>query len=382
MPNAHFLLRCCILLLLATALRANAQAPPLYTATFLPDNFIAAGIGGGGQVVGRGVDADGNARAFVWDAGTTTLLPTLGGPAAYATASAGGAVVGASAEGAFTRAFVYRDGAIADIGTPSGADSIAYGINAAGQVVGEATDADGNSRAFLYGGGVLADIGTLGGTDARARGINAAGAVVGGSQPGSDFPDDGAHAFLYRDGAMTDLGTLGGGFSWANAINDAGQVAGYSLVAGDAAWQPFLYSDGVMTGLGSFGGDFAAAYAINGAGAVVGTSALAEGGFAHAFLYADGVLSDLNGLVDGGLGIFTLTEAVGIDDAGRIVANGCTVFGFCAPVLLSPVPEPAPPAMLLAGMFVLLLARLPRRRRCPYAPCLQAPWPEEGRRGT
>ncbi|WP_082548133.1 DUF3466 family protein [Massilia sp. Root335] len=347
----------CGLILAAPA----ALADPLYSATFLPSNFTAYGIGNDGSVVGSGANADGVGRAFVWQDGATTFLPTLGGPSAYATATDNGAVIGASLSGDVTRGFVYRNGDIQGIGTLYGGDSVAYGINAAGQVVGDSTDTSGNSRAFLYSGGTLTDLGTLGGTDARARAINDAGMIVGGSQPGPGFPNDGAHAFLYHDGTMQDLGTLGGGFSWAEAINDAGQVAGYSLTSGDAAWHPFLYSDGAMHDLGSFGGEYGEAHAINAAGVVVGYSSFVEYGFSHAFVYAGGSLTDLNTVTDG-LGIQVLMDAVGINDAGQIVANSCNEFGYCAPVLLSPLPEPPAALMLLAGSAALLWRRRGMRR--------------------
>ncbi|SDE24860.1 PEP-CTERM protein-sorting domain-containing protein [Massilia sp. PDC64] len=331
-------------------------ADPLYTATFLPDNFTAYGIGNDGSVVGSGLDPDSQLRAFVWRDGTTTFLPTLGGPSAWASATNGGFVVGASMSGDATRGFIYRNGEIRSVGTLYGGDSIAYGVNAAGQVVGDSTDASGNTRAFLYSGGTLTDIGTLGGTVAAARGINDAGMIVGDSDPGPGFPDDGLHAFLYHNGTMQDLGTLGGGFSLAEAVNNAGQVAGYSLIGAEAVWHPFLYSGGVMHDLGSFGGDFGEAHAINAAGMVVGYSSFADDGFSHAFVYADGSLIDLNA-VTGGLGIQVLMDAVGINDAGQIVANSCNDFGYCAPVLLTPVPEPAAALLLLAGIPVLLWRR-------------------------
>jgi probable HAF family extracellular repeat protein len=110
-----------------------------------------------------------------------------------------------------------------------------------------------------------------------------------------------------------------------------------------------------MTDLGSLGGDYAEARALNGAGMVVGLASLPGLGFSHAFLYADGQLLDLNALV-AGLGDFTLLDAVGINGQGQIVANGCNDFGFCAPVLLTPVPEPSALLMLLAGLPLLLRA--------------------------
>jgi len=215
--------RCLFSLLLPLLASAHAWAEPLYSATFLPADFTAYGIGNDGSIVGSGITPDFQGRAFVWRNGTTTFLPTLGGPSANATATAGGAVVGAS------------------------------------------TDAAGNSRAFLYSGGVMHD-------------------------------------------------------------------------------------------LGSFGGDYGEARAIDAAGVVVGYSSFVEYGFSHAFEYADGSLIDLND-VTGGLGIQVLMDAVGINDAGQIVANSCNEFGYCAPVLLTPVPEPSTALLLLAGIPVLLWRR-------------------------
>jgi len=132
-------IRHCLFALLSLFSSAHAWADPLYSATFLPENFTAYGIGNDGSVVGSGANADAEGRAFVWKDGTTTFLPTLGGPSAYATAINGGTVVGASIAGDFTRGFVYRNGAIQGIGTLYGGDSIAYGVNAGGQVVGDST---------------------------------------------------------------------------------------------------------------------------------------------------------------------------------------------------------------------------------------------------
>jgi probable HAF family extracellular repeat protein len=343
-----------LLALLLFLLPSAAPAQTAFSATFLPANFQAFAIDDAGRVAGRGTDPNGNALAFVWSAGNLSFLPAPApdGQSLVANAIDGGGAAGAWLSGGSMRGFVSIGGASQDIGTLYGGDTVAWGVNAAGQAVGESLDANGNSRAFLYSGGGIVDIGTLGGATAQARDINNAGTIVGGSQPGPAFPNDGAHAFLHSGGVMTDLGTLGGGFSWANAVNEAGQVAGYSLIAGDTAFHPFLYSGGVMLDLGSLGGDYAEARALNEAGLVVGLASLPGFGFSHAFLYADGSLLDLNLLAEG-LDDFTLTEAVGINAQGQIIANGCNDFGFCAPVLLTPVPEPAQLVLMLAGLPLL-----------------------------
>jgi probable HAF family extracellular repeat protein len=361
-----------LLVLLSLLLSPAALAAPTYSATFLPANFQAFAIDDAGRIAGGGTDQNGNTLAFIWSAGNIAFLPAPdpGGSTLVANAIENGVAAGILQSGGAMRGFIYANGTAQDTGTLYGGDTVAWGVNAAGQAVGESLDPAGNSRAFLYSGGAITDIGTLGGTYAQARDINNAGFVVGGANPGPAFPDDGSHAFLYRDGVMTDLGTLGGGFSFANAINDAGQVAGYSLTAGNMAIHPFLYSGGALLDLGSLGGDYAEARALNEAGLVVGLASLPGFGFSHAFLYADGRLQDLNALVDGlevdGLVDFTLTEAVGINEQGQIVANGCDKLGFCAPVLLTPVPEPAAPAMWLAGLLVGLPLLSRRLRRATH----------------
>src|SRR5262249_29649121 len=78
--------------------------------------------------------------------------------------------------------------------------------------------------AFLYKDGAMLDLGALGGRTSRAFGINNQDQVVGSA----DLDSATSHAFVYQDGVMTDLGTLGGDRSEAKAINDFGQVVGQS----------------------------------------------------------------------------------------------------------------------------------------------------------
>ncbi len=53
--------------------------------------------------------------------------------------------------------------AMTDLGTLGGSDSYAYGINDSGQIVGGSYTSSGDYHAFLYANGAMADLGTLGG---------------------------------------------------------------------------------------------------------------------------------------------------------------------------------------------------------------------------
>jgi probable HAF family extracellular repeat protein len=121
---------------------------------------------------------------------------------------------------------------ITDLGTlPGGTGSFAFDINNRGQVVGTSDTASGESRAVLWEDGDIANLGTLGGNDSVAWGVNNRGQVVGESTTASDR----FHAFFWEDGEMVDLGTLAHGgrfnFSRANSINDRGQIVGRSTTA-------------------------------------------------------------------------------------------------------------------------------------------------------
>ena len=214
----------------------------------------------------------------------------------------------------------WKNGVILDLGTLGGSVSSAVGINEHGQVAGFALNAipdpvsiydflifgsaDGTqTRAFLWTDGVMQDLGTLGGPDAQSNFVNDQGQVAGFSytdstpNPSTGIPT--LHPFLWQNGTMTDLGSLGGTLPGPEpgALNNFGQVVGSLTLAGDQVFHPFLWtSPGPMQDLGTLGGDNAGARAINDAGEVVGISDLPGNHASHAFLWKNGVLADLGTL--------------------------------------------------------------------------------------
>jgi len=340
---------------------APALADPVYTLTFLPDAFTAAGINNGGQVIGT----YGNAAAILDSGGITSLAAVA--PESFGQAiNDGGTVAGASLGNAFT----YGAGVFTPISPLLGDNypySNSFAINNGGTLAGTAYPFIGEaSRGFVVENGSLRLIPTFGGDWSAAAAINASGAVAGtATLADSDFINPQRHAFVDHGGAMQDLGTLGGTRSEAYGINDGGLVAGWSELQADADGfsliHPFLYRDGAMLDLGTLGGGSAYARAINNLGLLVGESEIGgDGPGTHGFLYLDGMLVDLNTLVSGADG-WEIAGAYDINDAGQILGSACRL-GECVGVrldLVPAVPEPAAWALLLAGLPLALRRRRP-----------------------
>ena len=182
-----------------------------------------------------------------------------------------------------------------------------------------------------------------------AGGINAQSHITGSSIAGKGTDPNtavefGLHAFLYRSGKMMDLGALalstdGSDNSEGMAINSLDQVAGYSNTAipeANTQGKPcpdcgmashaFLWSAGKMKDLGtlSIPGWDSRADSINDSSEIVGLSASIVNGTEtnRAFLYVDGQMLNLQFYVYDRDPNVRLTEAVGINCQGWIVANG------------------------------------------------------------
>jgi probable HAF family extracellular repeat protein len=175
------------------------------------------------------------------------------------------------------------------LGTLGSYDILGMGINDSGQVTGYSYLPDNvTEHAFLYTNGAMADIGSLGGALSVGYAINNRGQVTGYSYLPDNITE---HAFLYSNGAMTDLGTLGGTASYGWGMNDVGHVVGGADTPGDASLHAFIYRNGKLADLNTLVADGTAALytltggrGINRRGQIVATGMLNATGSGYIFL--------------------------------------------------------------------------------------------------
>ena len=205
---------------------------------------------------------------------------------------------------------LWKNDQITDLGTLGGNQTLPVGVNHRGRVAGFAQNSTPDAfpiigpgmttqtRAFLWENGVMRDLGTLGGPDAAAFAVNERGQITGTAytnsiaNPTTGIPT--MDPFLWEEGKMLDLGTLGGTLGYPNTLNNRGQVVGQSNLAGDGVSHPFLWDQREgLKDLGTLGGENGVAWWINEKGAVVGTADLPGSQHYHAFLWEHGVMTDL-----------------------------------------------------------------------------------------
>ena len=139
-----------------------------------------------------------------------------------------------------SRAVVWQQGKVTDLGSLGGKVTTPTAINESGQVVGYSGTGRGQTHAFVWQNGRMTDLGTLSsGKNSSAVAINQRGQVIGTSSSASGW----GHGFIWQDGKMTDLGTLpGGNSSTATAINNRGQIVGWATTKSGARlavlWTP------------------------------------------------------------------------------------------------------------------------------------------------
>jgi len=348
-----------------SALSAYAGAQPVrYTMSLIGTLggggriSAAYGINDAGQMVGGSSTAtDPNTHAFISDG---SVMQDLGIPAGWATSYARavnslGIAAGAIGGSTFHAAIFPGPGkAPQDLGALAGNYSDARGINSSGDVVGDYKIAPFVTRAFVYSNGTMTDLGLPAGySSGYARAINDAGQIVGYYKKANGLP----YTFVRSssDGQMTVFDKPDDPVnSAAVAINQEGQFAGNAHFQSNAPLHAFLYSEGEFHDLG-----IGTAAAMNDHGEVVGNSAQ------RGFIYTGSTgRFDLNSLIDN-LGDKTFMEATGINNSGQILGlvNADSPSGPPLAVLLTPVPE----SSALHGLFwvaIYVVAKLrPRRHR-------------------
>jgi probable HAF family extracellular repeat protein len=282
-------------------------------------------------------------HAFLWRNGHSELLPDLSkaGCSIPLWINARREIVGISENCTIdpfngtneVRAVVWRNGQLTDLGTLGGNESITAAINGPGQIVGWAENnipdtvsllGGTQTRAVLWQNGTILDLGTLGGPDALANHVNERGQVVGDSfldanvNPITGFPT--VVPFLWDNGVMKSLGSLGGTFGEAFLVNNRVQVLGDSDLPGDQVSHPTFWENGNLVDLttSSIGGSVLTGNWLNQGGAVVGAGDFsATGGPAFGgALWHDGTVVNID-KEDASCGV----EAWGLNDLSQAVGT-------------------------------------------------------------
>jgi probable HAF family extracellular repeat protein len=316
-------------------------------------------ISGGANLAGNT-----SVHAVLW-VGAPMDLGTLGGPnsnVSWPNHSTKGEVVGIAetaqmnplgeawscsafffgADGYICRAFSWQDGVMSELPTLGGYDGYAAGVNNQGRVVGWAENTihdptcSGTQvlqfEAVIWGPRLnqMTQLPPLApDPDSAATAINDKDQVVGISGLCSVAVGGASaeHALLWENGVPTDLGNIGGqAWNTPVAVNNQGQIVGFANTSGDenAPLSPtaFIWTKASgMKPIPPYGTDTNdLAFDVNEKGQIVGQSFNANSGAARAVFWQNNVLSDLNTLVIQPTSLY-LTLAQGINDAGEIAGT-------------------------------------------------------------
>lgn len=325
----------------------------------------AGGLNIRGSVVGGStLPGDSAQHAYFWRNGQMTDLGTFGGPDSDAGFPPNDRnQVAGSAEtslpdplgedycgfGTFLTClpFIWQNGSMTPLPLLGGNNGLAFEINNWSVIAGEAENATPDdtcipprvlhTQPVFWSKGQVHQLPILpGDTKGSALAINDLGQMAGRSGTCS-VP--GLHAVFWQNGRVQDMGNLGGtrGNS-PTGINIWGQVAGISHVSGDETSHAFLWDKrSGMKDLGTLPGDFfSSADGLNDLGQVVGGSCDADFN-CRAVLWQRGVATDLNTLIPADSSLFLIEATGSINNLGEIAGSAVDVStGEIHPFLLIP----------------------------------------------
>ena len=289
-----------------------------HPATAHGPNLVGTGVGGGvvigSRVVGRPQALLLVNGAFQGIAGLPNSDYTLG----FGINDAG-AVVGSSNTATAVRGFfTSRSGNARELPPlPGDTGSTAFAVNNSSEAVGFSSGPAGEHAVIWRLNGATIALQSEPGTMERALAINDRSDIAG------VVDNSGSRVAVVwrRAGPLQELDMLPQFIlSEPSAINSAGDVVGFSQNLAGERRATLWPANGGAINLGTFpGGSFSQAFGINNRGDVVGTSGSNAGNRAFIWTAAAG-FKDLNSLI--GPSSFVLTAAVGINNAGMIIATG------------------------------------------------------------
>jgi uncharacterized membrane protein len=328
-------------LLVLLACNAQAQEAPAYRALRFDGQFAPQFLNDAGQVAGIGQDG----KPVIWRPdGSLLHLPGIAGHFSLTGFNNQGTVVGNVTIPGFSQSqpVVWRNGGAMELLTFAGSGGYASGLNNRGDIIGFSSGEPGT--------GPIGFIEWADGSapqrfdDYRPRLINDSGMVIG-SHTGE---------FGVRSWQDRVFGEYHLAYDYdVRALNSEGRLAGFQdngnaftlLMRGEPWEHRELWSD--------------YAYDINDAGSVVG-----ETEYRRAMLWYQDQPYALDRLWnEEQYAGWMLQSAWNINASGQILARGANEWDANANFLLSPVPEPAQGALLLAGLALLGSLRLRPGRR-------------------